>query len=685
VSVQPASARLPDALPRPEADPDRAPGVLRWGTAAVAAGLLVLVTALVAGGGRPRPTPAGLPDGGEFTGWAYPVVRFVFDGSGLLTLGCLLAGVLLVPSRGPELSGAGLRCVRLAVRWAVLWIASALALFVLATSDVLGEPISSLNATTLSSFGREVELGRALLVVVAIAVLIAIAGPFVIGVRGGLVLTLLAVIGVVPPAFTGHSALAGNHDVAVSSLVAHVLAASLWVGGLTALLLVAGRTPSALTNALPRYSALALWCWLTVAYSGIANAWVRIGTWGAVGGSAYGRLVIGKVAALLVLGAFGWWMRQRVLTGLSNDVTRREARAAFGRVAAAEVTVMAATIGLAVALSRTPTPVPRNGGIPTTYAAGILGYPVPPLTFERLLTLWRPDTLVIVTVLTIGFWYLAGVRRLHRAGVPWGPGRAISFCLALVLILVALCSGVGTYGRAMFSVHMVQHMTLTMLAPILLALGAPITLALRALPAARADGPWGPREWILAVLHSQWFGVLSHPLVAFAIYIFTLYGFYFSPLFELSQRSHVAHLLVHLHFVLSGSLYFWCVLGIDPMPRRLAPPTRMLLLFASLPLHAFFGVVLLSSHTVLGADWYSSLRLSWVGDRLADQQLGGGIAWGFGEIPSILVLGAIFVQWIRSDEREARHADRRADAGDTSSLDAYNAYLARLAEHDVQR
>jgi cytochrome c oxidase assembly factor CtaG/putative copper export protein len=680
VSVQPASARLPtDRSQAPAGTPDDGPGVSRWATAAVLAGLLVLVAALVAGGGRPRPTPAGLPDGGVFTGWAYPVTRLLFDGSGMLTLGCLLGGVLLVPSRGPELSGAGLRCVRLAGRWAVLWAASALALLVLAASDILGEPIPTLSAGTLSSFGREVPLGRALLVVAGLALVIALAAPFLLGVRGSLLVTFLAVVGVVPVAFTGHSAAASNHDVAVSSLVAHVLAASLWVGGLVALLLVAGRAPSALTSALPRYSALAGWCWVTVAFSGVANAWVRVGTWGAFASSGYGHLVLGKVAAILVLGAFGWWMRRSVLTELPRT------QGQFSRVAAAEVTVMAATVGLAVALSRTPTPVPRNGGIPSTFAAGVLGYSVPPLTAERLLTLWRPDVLVIVTVATLAYSYLTGVRRLRRAGVHWGVGRTVSFSSGLVLVLLALCSGVGTYGRAMFSMHMVQHMTLTMLVPILLALGAPITLALRALPAARGGGPWGPREWLLAVLHSRWFAVLSHPLVAFALYIFTLYGFYFSPLFELSQQSHVAHLLVHLHFVLSGSLYFWCVLGIDPMPHRLAPPARMLLLFASLPFHAFFGVVLLSSHTVLAADWYSQLRLSWVGDRLADQQAGGGIAWAFGEVPSLLVLGAIFVQWVRSDERAARHEDRRVDAGDDRRREAYNAYLAELAERDARR
>jgi putative copper resistance protein D len=422
---------------------------------------------------------------------------------------------------------------------------------------------------------------------------------------------------------------------------------------------------------------------VVVACSGIANAWVRVGSWSALGSSAYGRLVLGKVAALVVLGAFGWWTRQHVVRHLHEPDARP--RAAFARLAAAEVTVMSATVGLAVALSRTPTPVPRSGGLPSTYAAGILGYSVPPLTAQRLVTLWRPDVLVLVTLATLAYLYLAGVIKVRRQGIPWNIGRTLSFCFALVLVLLVMASGVGTYGRAMFSMHMVQHMTLTMIVPIFLALGAPITLALRALPAARADGPWGPREWLLATLHSRWFGVISYPLVAFALYVFTLYGFYFSPLFELSQRSHIAHLLVHLDFVLTGCLFFWSVIAIDPMPRRMSPPARMLLLFASLPLHAFFGVVLMSSNSVLAADWYSQLRLSWIGDRLADQQLGGGIAWGFGEIPSILVLGVVFLQWVRSDEREARHADRREDAGDTAKLDAYNDYLTRLAEQDARR
>lgn len=679
--MQPALAtQAADPAP-PPADP--APGTLRWTTAAVTAGVGVLVIALLAGGGRPGASGAARPDDGTVTGWGLPVTKFLMDGSSLLTLGFLIAGVLLVPSLGEELSGTGLRCTRLAGRWALLWAASALALVAFYASDVLGEGLGAIGWAGLGSFARNVPFGQALLTVAVAALVVAASAPLVLGVRGGLVLLLVAVIGVVPPAFNGHSVLAGSHDIAVSSLVAHVLAVSLWVGSLAALLVVSARSGGALVFALPRYSPLALWCLVAVGASGIASAWIRVGSWQGLVDSAYGLMVLGKVAALVVLGTFAWWTRRILIARLHDPgVDQRALRASFHRVAAFEVTLMAATVGLAVAMSRTPTPVPRNGGVPATYAAGILGYDVPPLTFHRLLTLWRPDLLVIGTLATFAFLYLDGVLRLRRGGVRWGVGRTLSFCFGLLLILVVLCSGVGTYGRAMFSVHMIQHMTLTMVAPIFLALGAPITLALRALPAARAGEAWGPREWLLAMLHSHWFRVISHPLVALAIYVVSLYGLYFSPLFEMSQRSHVAHLVLHLHFVLAGCLFFWCVLGIDPMPRRLSPPARMLLLFASLPLHAFFGIVLMSTKTVIAGDWYSQLRLSWVGDRLADQQLGGGIAWGFGEIPSILVLGVIFVQWVRSDEREARHADRRIDAGDNSRLEAYNAYLAQLAEHD---
>ena len=352
--------------------------------------------------------------------------------------------------------------------------------------------------------------------------------------------------------------------------------------------------------------------------SGLVNAWVRLGAVDQLWSSRYGLLVLGKVTALVALGVFGWWHRRRSRS--------------FLRLAAGEVVVMAATVGLAVALSRTPTPVPDVPATHVSAAHAVLGFDLPPYSLGEVLTGWRPDTLVLLASGTALALYVTGVRTLSRRGLHWPIGRTLAWLAGLAVVTFVLDSGLAAYGRALFSAHMLQHMALTMIVPILLGLGAPITLALRALPAHAAAGPRGAREWLLTMLHSRVARFLTHPLISLSLYVVTLYGFYFTPLFDLSNRSHLAHALMHLHFIAIGCLYFWPILGIDPMPRRLPPLGRILLLFASVPFHAFFGVALMSSSTVLSEDWYTGLGLPWVGSLLADQYVGAGIAWSFGEI-----------------------------------------------------
>jgi cytochrome c oxidase assembly factor CtaG len=138
------------------------------------------------------------------------------------------------------------------------------------------------------------------------------------------------------------------------------------------------------------------------------------------------------------------------------------------------------------------------------------------------------------------------------------------------------------------------------------------------------------------------------------------------------------------HFLAVGALFFWSVIGLDPMPRQLPAFGRMIMVFASLPFHAFFGVVVMTSTTLIGGEWFAALKLPWI-DPLVDQNLGGGIAWASGELPTLLVLGVVFVQWVRADTREARRFDRRMDAGTDDQLAAYNAWLADLAERGRRR
>ena len=218
---------------------------------------------------------------------------------------------------------------------------------------------------------------------------------------------------------------------------------------------------------------------------------------------------------------------------------------------------------------------------------------------------------------------------------------------------------------AMFSMHMAAHMLLSMMVPVLLVLGAPVTLALRALPAAGPAGPPGPREWLLAALHSRVSRFLTNPIVATVIFVAGFYGLYFGGIFDLAVGSHAAHVAMNLHFLLSGYLFYWVVIGVDPTPRPIPPIAKLAVVFASLPLHAFFGVVLMGTKSVLAGDFYQSLHLAWHDDLLGDQRLGGGIAWSAGEVPLVLVLLALLVQWRRSDQRDldASGPGRRARRG----------------------
>jgi cytochrome c oxidase assembly factor CtaG len=171
-------------------------------------------------------------------------------------------------------------------------------------------------------------------------------------------------------------------------------------------------------------------------------------------------------------------------------------------------------------------------------------------------------------------------------------------------------------------------------------------------------------------------------VVALVLFVGSFYVLYMSGLFDAALELHWAHLAMNAHFLLVGYVFYWPVIGIDPAPRRLPHLARLGMVFASLPFHAFFGVILMSMQTVIGERFYRGLGLPWTIDLLADQRLGGGIAWATGELPLLVVLIALLMQWARADEREARRADRRADADGDAELEAYNAMLRQLAERD---
>ncbi|MGI4896545.1 MAG: cytochrome c oxidase assembly protein, partial [Janthinobacterium lividum] len=290
-----------------------------------------------------------------------------------------------------------------------------------------------------------------------------------------------------------------------------------------------------------------------------------------------------------------------------------------------------------------------------------------------------PDLLwlVIGGVMLVG--YLLGVARLHRRGDRWPVGRTIWWVIGCLLLVFVTSGGAAAYGRLTFSAHMLQHMLLAMGIPPMLVLGAPVTLAMRTL-APRRDGSRGAREWLLEIVHSRHLALIGHPLVAAALFAGSLIVFYYSPLFELALRTHVGHEVMMVHFLATGYLFSSIFVGVDPGTARPPYPLRLILLLATMAFHAFFGVALMQGTALLAPDWFAAVDPGV--DLLASQQEGGDIAWGLGELPTLLLVLGVAVGWSRSDTRENRRSDRAAARDGDAQLNEYNAMLGRLAAQE---
>ncbi|WP_280195177.1 cytochrome c oxidase assembly protein [Nocardia farcinica] len=667
----PATA-APEGARSASAGPFAAVTVVAGAIAAVVAALVVGLSAAQA------LSLLGIPDPGALTTYGLPAVRALADLFAALTVGALLCAAFLVP---PQANGVldvgGYRAVRMGSNFALAWAVCAALLVPLTVSDTTGQPVADIwRPEQLWRAIGQVDIAEAWRTTVVFALIVAIGARLALRwgwtpvLFGGSILTMM------PLALTGHSASGGSHDVATNSLILHLVAAAVWVGGLFAVLAHALRGGAHTDVATRRFSAIATVAFVVIGVSGVINSWVRV-PWDELVTTTYGRLVLAKAAALAILGVIGYLQRRAALPALAADPRDRGALIRFAGV---EALVFAATMGLAVGLGRTPPPPPVS--VPTP-AEVELGYDLAgPPTVARMLFDWRFDLIFGTLAIVLAVLYLLGVRRLHARGDSWPVGRTIAWLCACALLLVTTSSGIGRYAPAMFSVHMMQHMALSMLAPILFALGGVVTLALRALPPAGRGGVPGPREWILAAVHNPVSRFLTHPIVASVIFVAGFYALYMGGIYDTFVDSHGAHLLMNLHFLLSGYLFYWVVIGIDPKPRQVEPLTKLGMVFGSLPFHAFFGVALMSMTTVMGGWFFRSLDLGWNGDLLGDQRTGGSLAWASGEVPLVVVMLALLIQWSRSDERMAKRYDRAAERDHDAELAAHNAMFAELARRD---
>jgi len=293
---------------------------------------------------------------------------------------------------------------------------------------------------------------------------------------------------------------------------------------------------------------------------------------------------------------------------------------------------------------------------------------LPPFTSATAFSDWQPFSLVTLGLLVAAGLYLYAVARLRARGIHWPVHRTILFVgVGLGLIAFVTIGGLGVYDDQTISIHMVQHMVLGMVAPIFLALGAPVTLALRVLPKRE-------RRWLTTALHSRLAKVLSFPLFSFALFVTTPFAIYFSGIYQFTLEHEWAHELMHVHFVAIGCLFFWPLIGVDPLPGRWPYPARALLMVLAVPFHTILGLSIMQSHTLLAGPYYRALHLTWA-NPVTDQQLAGGILWAGGELVSITMLAVLVAQWMKSADREARRVDRQLDREEAlrAREDAYQA------------
>lgn len=645
-----------------------------------AAGLALLLAA----GGGPRPSPVGIPDPGATTAWLVPASGFLGQVLTVAVVGSLMTPLLVMTAVTDELRGTAFRAVR-AVRYLALgWAAVVAAEIALTVSDQYALPVWRLSWPLLSGFVLDVDQGRMMSVQLVLALAVALASRWVLSVRESSALLGVALLAIVPPVFTGHSAASGSHDLAIVSLLLHVLVIVVWTGGLVALWWHLQARPVRRVVAARRFSSLAAWCFAIAAASGAANALVRTGGLGPLVTTGYGVGVVAKILTLGLVGLVALQVRRVVRAGDAGrnaaDGDETDGRRTFARLAGVELVVLFVAIGLGVALSRTPPPV---GDLYPTLAESLVGGSLPPAPTIGRLVLGLQASGVGIAVVSLGLaLYVAGVLTLRRRGDRWSMGRSLSWAAGLLVVAYATCGGLGVYSHVMFSAHMAAHMLLSMVAPTFLVLGAPITLALRALPGADEPGGTGPRQMLAGLLRSRPLRLLTHPLVAAALFAGSVYVVYLTGLFDVLMANHLGHAFMELHFLLVGLLFFEVLVGSAPIPR---PPFvgRVALLILIMPLHAFFAITVMASTTVIGGDFYSLLDRGYATDLLADQNLGGSLTWALGEVPMVILLLVILTLWYREDSRDAERYDRRAARDDDAELVAYNERLRRMSRHEA--
>ena len=602
-----------------------------------------------------------------------PVTKGAYLFSALALIGLLMVLGFFIPDDHGRIKPSEFKYLALTKLAALVLIFTVIGFALLELANLLGQSLlDAFNLTTLHSFLTQTTTGRNYLFQIITFVAVSLIVNFARKVGAIYFAFGLTLLGVLVPLFTSHASNAGNHGLAIGSIIFHVGAISLWVGGLFALMILPAAERA---RSLPRFSAIAFWAAITVGISGLINAWTRLhflAGWN----SLYGFLVALKVLLMAILIALGARQRKYLAHKISDLMTYR--------LIINELAIMAITVAIGAWLSTTAPPVSASDvKLEADPILGITGIPMPHApNLARVIWMYVPDGAMLGLLILLTALYIKGVLTLTRRGDKWPVGRTVAFAMAIAVTDFATSGGLGVYAHFAFSYHMISHMLLGMVAPIGFVLSAPITLMMRALPHSRDGVERGLRGTLIQAIHSRYSKIITFPVVALVIFDGSLFALYMTPLFGSLMRSHSGHFLMNIHFLLAGYLFFYVIVGVDPNPRKIPHIVRIITLFAAMSIHAYFSIALLSTSTLVDGGFYASLHRTWNVNLLADQHLGGAIGWAMGEVPILIALIATFIQWTRDDSRESKRIDRAADRaeamGEDDELAKYNKYLASL-------
>lgn len=671
----------------------------------IAAPLLIIVagtTAVLAAIASGAAAEQVYGDSGATVRLGLPIVRSVFNLAAAATVGSLVVASWVLPraprrrgSKGSdEIDPAWNGAVTIASIASVVWTLAAILLTVLTYVDTVGvEALKGGVSEQLGVFLLQIETGRSWLAIILLTALVSMLAFGLRSQAGVGIVTVLSVSPLVPLALTGHASGAENHSLAVNSIGLHVVGVTVWLGGLLTLALLSPRLTGRpdLGDLMRRYSTLALGAYVVVVISGVVNASIRLENLADLG-SPYGYLLLAKVALAIGLAFLGAVQRRSVigrmealsaLSGKAAKTTKKAGtpgtRTLLWQLIGIEVLVFGLISGAAVALSRTPPPVPQEPPAVPSPAEQLTGEKLPPRPEPSVVwTQWNPDLLWIMIPAGAIAIYLYGVWLLRRRGDSWPVLRTMSWIVGMLLLIYVTSGAPAVYGQVLFSGHMVQHMILVMVVPIPMVFGAPVTLLMRA-ARPRTDGSRGPREWVLGIVHSPIARFFAHPVVAGVNFAGSLVVFYYSGLMWFALDTHLGHQLMVVHFLIAGYLFAQAIVGIDPGPVRPPYPIRLLILLITMAFHAFFGISLMSSTALIEPNWFGNMGHGWF-SAIEDQVNAGELAWGIGEIPTVLLAIAVAVQWSRSSDREAKRVDRREARSGDAELNAYNDMLQKLSK-----